>query len=244
DRAHALTLCTVISLVRCCAAFADAEFTRDTDESVARARALYQTALDLLGLAYPAAGAPATPANPFGLDPVVEALRLHAQSNLRKLRLGRNIAGLDRQRSPALAAGTAIAPRQPTPYRYAALIGRAKELIQTAAQMEAALLAALEKHDAESYNLFKAIQDVELASETVSLQDLRVIEAVEGITMAGLQKERAQIQFDHFDGLLNKGASLNENLALAGDMLGTALSVGASFFSGGLISGGVGLFGG
>ena len=98
---------------------------------------------------------------------MVEALRLHAESNLRKLRLGRNIAGLDRQLSPELAAGTAIAPRQPTPYRYAALIARAKELIQNAAQMEAALLAALEKHDAESYNLLKAIQDVELAGETV-----------------------------------------------------------------------------
>ena len=33
--------------------------------------------------------------------------------------------------------------------------------------MEAALLAALEKRDAESYNLLKATQDVELAGETV-----------------------------------------------------------------------------
>src|SRR5262249_19382461 len=248
DRAHALTLCTVISLVRCCAAFADAEFTRDTDESVARARALYQTALDLLGLAYPAAGAPATPANPFGLDPVVEALRLHAQSNLRKLRLGRNIAGLDRQRSPALAAGTAIAPRQPTPYRYAALIARAKELIQTAAQMEAALLAALEKHDAESYNLFKAIQDVELASETVSLQALRVIEAVDGITMAGLQKERAQIQFDHFDGLLSKGGSGEEKaskgLGAIGPVVGGAISGAGGGPLGAVIGAGLGAISG
>ena len=39
-RANALTRFTVISLVRCFEAFADAEFTRENDESVARARAL------------------------------------------------------------------------------------------------------------------------------------------------------------------------------------------------------------
>src|SRR4029434_467622 len=71
DRANALTRFTVISLVRCFEQFADAEYTRDTDESVARAHALYQTALDLLGLAYPAGSATA-PASPFGLDPVTE----------------------------------------------------------------------------------------------------------------------------------------------------------------------------
>ena len=120
---------------------------------------------------------------------------------------------------PELAAGTAIAPRQPTPYRYAALIARAKELIQNAAQMEAALLAALEKHDAESYNLLKAIQDVELASETVRLQDLRVIEAMDGIRLAALQKDRAQIQFDHFDGLINEGVSDNGDMRARGSGL-------------------------
>src|SRR4029434_127805 len=97
DRANALTRFVVISLVRCFEQFADAEFTRDTDESVARARTLYQTALDVLALAYPVAGSTAAPAPPFGLDPVVEALRLHAESNLRKLRLGCNITGLERQ---------------------------------------------------------------------------------------------------------------------------------------------------
>src|SRR4029434_6344692 len=83
DRANALTRFTVISLVRCFAAFADAEFTRDTDESVARARVLYRTALDLLGLADPAPRSTSAPVSPFGLDPVVDALRLHAESSLR-----------------------------------------------------------------------------------------------------------------------------------------------------------------
>jgi Tc toxin complex TcA C-terminal TcB-binding domain len=219
DRATALTRFVVISLVRCFAAFADAEFTRDTDESVARARTLYQTALDLLGSAYilkdnnskPATGS-SPPANPFGLDLVVEALSLHAESNLRKLRLGRNIAGLERQLSADLATETAVAPRQPTPYRYAALIARARDLTQTAAQMEAAMLAALEKRDAESYNLLKAIQDVELAGETVFLHALQVKEASDGIDLAALQKRRAEIQFKHFDDLINGGPSFWEGL--------------------------------
>lgn len=41
---------TVMSIVRCLLEFADAEFTRDTAESLPRARALYLTALDLLRL--------------------------------------------------------------------------------------------------------------------------------------------------------------------------------------------------
>ena len=228
-RANALTRFVVISLVRCFEQFADAEFTRDTGESIARARALYQTAFDVLGLAYPAAGSTTTPASQFGLDPVVEALRLHGQANLRKLRLGRNIAGLDRQLPSALAGGDAIAPRQPTPYRYGALVARAKEFTQTAAQMEAALLAALEKRDAESYNLLKAIQDVELASATVRLQDLRVTEAGDGVALATLQRGRAEIQFDYFNKQIEDGTL---DLEIASGALAAAGAVGSSAFSG------------
>jgi len=234
-RPKALTRFIAISLVQCFEAFADAEFTRDTDESVARARALYQTALDLLGLEYPASGSTAAApsdakddGHKFPLDPVVDALRLHAKSNLRKLRLGFNIAGLARQVSPELAAGTAIAPSQPTPYRYAALIARAKELTQIAAQMEAALLAALEKRAEASYNLLKAIQDVELARKTVFLHRLRVKEAVDGMELAALQKGRAQIQFDHFDRLINEGRSKWEYLELAAAGIGALASTNAA----------------
>jgi hypothetical protein len=246
-RAKALTGFTIISLVRCFVAFADAEFTRDTDESLARARALYQTGVDLLGLTYPAASSAVDAAHPFGLDPVVEALHLHAESNLRKLRLGRNIAGLERQLPPELAGGTTVAPRQPTPYRYAALIARAKELTQTAAQMEAALLAALEKHDTESYSLLKAIQDVELTGETVRLQDLRVKEAHDGVTVAELKQDRAKIQFGHFDELINNGVSDLEIAStvygILGSMVGGAGSSDPSAGVGGVLSGFGSLFG-
>jgi hypothetical protein len=224
DRANALTRFVVISLVQCFEQFSDAEFTRDTDESIARARTLYQTALDLLGLTYPAPSSTATQDNQFGLDPVVEALSLHAESNLRKLRAGRNIAGLERQSSADLADDSTVAPPQPTPYRYATLLARAKDLTQTSAQMEAALLAALEKRDAESYNLLKASQDVELASATVDEHDLQVKQAQDGIKLATLQTARAQIQYNHFDSLINEGVSGSEYASMALGLVGSVLS--------------------
>jgi|LGOV01.1.fsa_nt_gb hypothetical protein len=47
-RRNTYTRFTLLSLVRCFLEYADAEFTRDTAESVARARTLYLTALELL----------------------------------------------------------------------------------------------------------------------------------------------------------------------------------------------------
>jgi hypothetical protein len=228
-RANALTRFTVISLIRCFEAFADAEFTRDSDESIARARALYQTSLDLLRLVYPAPPADSQSASPYGPDPTVEALRLHAEANLRKLRLGHNIAGLERQSSAELAAESVVAPGQPTPYRYAALAARAKELTQTAAQMEAALLSALEKRDTESYSLLKATQDLDVASATVDLHNLRVKEANDGVDLATLQRGRAEIQFAYFDAQINGG---NLDSEIASGILAGAGSLGASIFSG------------
>ena len=49
-RNDAYTRFVVISLVRCFLEFADAEFTRDTNESLPRARPLYMQALDVLDI--------------------------------------------------------------------------------------------------------------------------------------------------------------------------------------------------
>ena len=49
-RAGTYTRFTILSLIRCFLEFADAEFTRDTAESLPRARTLYKTALELLDL--------------------------------------------------------------------------------------------------------------------------------------------------------------------------------------------------
>ena len=203
-RANALTRFAILSLARCFLAFADAEFTRDTGESLPRARGLYETALGLLRLPEltPPSGSPEAQ---FPPNPVLGALHLQAELNLRKLRNGRNIAGLERQAEPGPARQDAgVVVRLPTPYRYPVLVERAKQLVSSAEQIEAAFLAAFEKLDAERYNLLKARQDLQLSMAGVVLQDLRFQEAIDGVALAQLQQERAQIQADHFDELLNE----------------------------------------
>jgi hypothetical protein len=157
-------------------------------------------------------------------NPILQALRLHAELNLYKLQHCLNIAGMQQQLDPYAAptdtmtglpmigsGGQLVLPGavtlQPTPYRYTTLIERAKQLVQLAAQIEAAMLSALEKRDNEYYNALKARQDTELARAGVRLQDLRVREAGDGVQLAQLQQERAQIQVDHYTQLLAQGIS-------------------------------------
>jgi len=159
------------------------------------------------------------------------ALQLHVRLNLFKLRNCRNIAGLVRAVDPYgaptdvqsglpfVGGGTIVLPGvptlRPTAYRYATLIERAKQLVQLAGQVETSFLSTLEKRDAEAYGLLKARQDVRLAGAQVQLQDLRVTEALDGATLASLQQVRAQIQVDHYQGLLDAGLSGWEQAGLA-----------------------------
>jgi hypothetical protein len=203
-RASAYTRFTLMALVRCYLDFADAEFTRDSHESIPRARALYSTALELLALPEIQPPSGGNHPNPFPPNPVLQALRLHAELNLFKLRSGRNIAGIERQSAPdspqlVTLGSLPVASDggglfRPTPYRYSVLIERAKNLVGIAQQVEAAFLAALEKRDAEVYNLLKAGHDLQLAEATVDLQALRVTEAEGGVKLAELQQGLAETQ--------------------------------------------------
>ncbi len=160
-------------------------------------------------------------------NPVINTLRLKAQLNLLKIRTCRNIAGMERELEPYAAptdtvsglpsmgsGGQLVLPGtsriQPTPYRYQYLIERAKQLAQLAAQMEASMLAALEKRDAEYYNRLKAQQDIELARGQVNLQNLRVKEAEDGVTLAELQKEKSQVQIEALHEMLDAGLNQYE----------------------------------
>jgi hypothetical protein len=156
---------------------------------------------------------------------VLAALRTHAELNLYKLRNCRNIAGQERQLEPYAVPTATTSNLQtagtnssfalpPTPYRYSTLIDRAKQLVQLAAQAEAAMLSALEKHDAEAYNLLKARQDVSLTNAQVQLQVLRVQEASDSSQLATLQQMRALIQESHYQNLIDAGLSYYEAAAL------------------------------
>lgn len=134
-------------------------------------------------------------------NPILQSLRLHAELSLRKIRSCRNIAGLQRQVDPYAAPtdtfsglpvagqnGQIILPGtstiRPTLYRYVVLIERAKQLVQLAAQIEAVLLASLEKGADAAYNLLKARQELGLARANVQLQSLRLTQSEHGITLA------------------------------------------------------------
>ncbi|MDL2122821.1 MAG: peptidoglycan-binding protein [Deltaproteobacteria bacterium] len=164
-------------------------------------------------------------------NPLLKALRLHAELNLYKIRTCRNIAGDQRQLEPYAAStgteagmpiigaggritssGTIIL--HPTQYRYETLIERAKQLISLAQQIESAFLSASEKGDAERYNLLKARQEVRIARAGVRLQNLRVREAEDGVDLAELQQVRTKIQRDHFEELLYEGFIWYEKAAI------------------------------
>jgi len=214
QRNNAYTRFTVMSIVRCCLEFADAEFSRGEAEAVARARTLYETGQDLLNLQDVK---PETGSVPFTPNPIWESLRLHADTNLTKIHQGLNIAGLPIANPPANGSVTVVRPSQ---YRYATLAERAKQLVGIAQQVESAYLAALERLDAESYSLLQAGHDLKVAQATVSLQDIKISDANLSVQIAQLQQDKAQTQFDFYDRQIQDGLSGWEKASLAA--MGTA----------------------
>lgn len=225
---NAHTRYTLMTLSRCLMDFADSEFTRDTAESLARARALYLTAWRLLfspDLATPSDIPPGATVLP---NPLLDLLRLRVEIQLTKMRQGRNIAGMKRQVElpvslppgpsdmPTIGAGgQLIIPGarpalRPTPYYFRVLIERSKQLVNIAQQIEAAYLAALEKLDAENYNLLRANNDLQLAFEGVELQNRRVHEAQAGVGVAHAQLKRAQVMSEQYNMLSGLGLSALE----------------------------------
>src|SRR5664279_5605451 len=147
--------------------------------------------------------------------PGTRRVRPASSAQQSKLRSGRNIAGIERQATvvtqPALSldrlpvGGDAQRVFRPTPYRYAVLVERAKNLVSIAQQVEQAFLGALEKRDAEVYNLRKAGHDLQSTGATVDLHSLQVREAEEGIGLAERQLDRAATQRDTYQGWIDAG---------------------------------------
>jgi hypothetical protein len=235
-RANTYTKFTVLTVMRCLLGFAGAEFTRETTESLPRARLLYETAQDLLGVSELTTPNTDATGKSLPLTPLLQASQLQASASLQKLRGGLNMLGLER-----------VTSGRPTPYRYAGLIERAKQLANTSAQMEAAFLAALEKADTEAYNLLKARQDIEFTQAGVQLQELRVTEAEGEVSLAVLQRDRAELQREHFQQLVDEGTSGWEHagliLSALGSVLSSALSGAGEAGPGAILGGLVGLVG-
>ena len=223
---------TLMSLARCFLEFADSEFTRDTSDSLARARDLYLTARSLL--LDPDLDPPAPqPYKDIVLpNPFIEALRLRVEVQLAKLRQGRNIAGMKRQveipaprreitELPQIGpGGQLVVPgarpyMRPTPYRFAVLMERSKQLVNIAQQIEAAFLAAMEKRDQEKYNLLQAGYGLQLAQANEELQQRRFDEAQSSTALVDKQIERAKIQRETYKKWKDDGLNSWEKILIA-----------------------------
>jgi Tc toxin complex TcA C-terminal TcB-binding domain len=170
-------------------------------------------------------------------NPLLRALRLRAEANLYKIRTCRNISGVKRELDtyaaptdtvtglPSIGSGgqlsvPGLAPLRPTPYRYLALIGRAKEMVQLAQQLETSMLSALQQRDNEAYGLLKARQDVRHSRAVVTLQDLRINEAQDEVQLAELERDRASIQMETYEEWINEGLLAVEEVIVAAYIVG------------------------
>jgi hypothetical protein len=140
------------------------------------------------------------------------SLRQYARSSLAKIHHGLNIAGIATAGPARAGGGESVLPSQ---YRYAVLIERAKNLVGIAQQVEAAYLSTLAQRDAETYNALQAGHDIAVARSTLTMQTLKIADADVGIQLAVLQRERAQLQQDHFDTLIDDGLNAYEQAGLA-----------------------------
>ncbi|WP_158711559.1 Tc toxin subunit A-related protein [Streptomyces xylophagus] len=186
NRPAPYTRYTLLSVIRCHLDYADAQFARETDESVAHARTLYVTARRLLGTAALKPQLPLNAGEPQLAIPDLDVLRTRAEVQLAKIRQGRNIAGMPR--TQGIAAATVV---QPTPYRFKTLLERARQLAAQAAQMEAGFLSALEKYDDRSLRLYDAVKGIDLTAAQVGVATSRVQEANDAVIAATAQKTKA-----------------------------------------------------
>ncbi|MFI9381427.1 hypothetical protein [Kutzneria sp. NPDC052558] len=177
----------LLCLIRCHIEYADVEFARETDESVANARTLYITARRLLGAAKLQPQPPLNFGEPALPIPELATLRTRIAVQLTKLRQGRNVAGMPRTQGLA----TRVTVSQPTPFRFKSLLERARQLAGQAAQMEAGYLAALEKYDDRNLRLFDALKGIDLSAAQMGLAASRVKEANDAVTAAIAQRTKA-----------------------------------------------------
>jgi hypothetical protein len=223
-RLYPYTRSTIFLVVQCLLDFADAQFGTETAESMANARLLYLQAQDLLDQMQEVLPADSvTEANP-----VLAAMGQHAETSLFNLRSGRNIAGM---LIPAQAPSDSGISIQTSAYRYSALIERAKQLVTLAQQVEATYLTSLTAADNEAYTALKANQDLETATATVTLQQLQLQTATDGITLANDQVAKANGAADHYKILIGSDIISLEQRSIASQQQAVTLQQAAAVVS-------------
>jgi hypothetical protein len=155
-------------------------------------------------------------------NPVYGALELKGNLEMYKIFNCRNIAGMVRELDVFAAAtdstsglpviggnGLLNLPGQssfsPSQYRFRVLIERAKQIASQAQQMESLFLSALEKEDNENYSQLRAKQDLETSKATIRLQDLRITQAKDELSMSSLQLDKVTFIQNHYYDLIASG---------------------------------------
>jgi hypothetical protein len=212
NRPAPYTRYTLLAIARCHIEYGDEQFTTETDESIARARSLYLTALRLL--AHPRLQ-PFTPANvnePALPIPELAILAGRADAQLAKIRKGCNIAGMPRVQGAPSA--TLIA--QPTPYRFKVLLERAKQLATQATQFESQFLTALEKYDQKTLQQTDAANALGVAQAQVAVAAAKLTEATDSVAAAQAQKTKATTMAAAYQAQADAGPNQYEQAMLDG----------------------------
>lgn len=154
-------------------------------------------------------------------NPALEQVRAHAQYNLEKIHHDLTISGFKRSQPlyvREVVAGEFAGLRSSTyaasEYRFEVLVEKAKRLVQTASQIESEYLAALKAYDEESYRLLDAEHNLEQAAAALTVQELRVDSAQQGIKLSRLRREQAEFRHEHYAQLIREGLLESENKVL------------------------------
>jgi len=134
----------------------------------------------------------------------------------------------------ASGAGLAQAPADynaPVPhYRFAYMLGRARELTGRLSGLGSALLAALEKKDAEELSLLRNTQERSILEMQLQIKQQQLEGAKQ--SLAALQEglKNAQARETHYQQLLTTGLSPHELVQIEGMVIGQAFSYQSNVF--------------
>jgi hypothetical protein len=207
---------TLGTIIQCLLAYADSEYQAAMLDSLGNATQLYLTARDLLTSAELVRIPPVSPDQVDLPNTLFESLRLHAEAAIQKLRRGLDMAGLPlppdptRNSNDGRAISVAGIPPRPSQYRFKVLLERAKQLANQAQQFEGQYLAALEKKDVESEKLQNAGATLSVVNATVAVQQQKVTQATDSLTLAQRQSARAAISAGTYQQWIDAGPNQYE----------------------------------
>jgi hypothetical protein len=126
--------------------------------------------------------------------------------------------------------GSALADlNAPLPlYRFNVLLQKANEVCNDVKNLGGALLAALEKNDAEALGLLRQGQEIHLLEAVKAVRERQIEEAKQNLEGTKKSKELAQIKKKYYESreFMNTGEALAITLNTASTLLDTSVSVG------------------